>query len=135
MCLITNKEPQIATEDIQVVKILTEDLRSVYYSFQYEFGVEVSSEIEPSKHPFPFSGVERDYLSRMFGNWHTELHKNGLRAYGSGLHSMSFEYYNEYYVPDNFKIAYLAIIPKGATYIQDFHGLYVSDKLKVIEAL
>lgn len=135
MCLITNKKSRIAKVDIKVVKLLTHDLRAPFYPFQYELGVEVSTEIKDCNDPTPYSAYETEYLRKTFGDWESEVMDGGkLKSYSEGFHSMSLNYFNES-VEDLTYNAFAAIIPKGATYIQDFNGLYISDRLIVVEEL
>lgn len=138
MCLITNKKPQIATEDIIVYKILLSDLSSVYQGFQYELNVVECTEITQVNkgHYAPFCRMDHNYLEENFTNWVVDVYCGRLQAYKEGFHSISSTIIEEYLKNDPpFAEEILAkcVIPKGATYIEDFVGFIVSNQIIILE--
>lgn len=141
MCLITNKQPQIATEDIVVYKELNSDLRSGFQYFQYELNKLYSTEIReaPSGTYSPFCQIDRGYLCKTYGGFGQikELIDSGtLKVYQKGFHSISSGILRVFLgVEERYKNSVIVkcIIPKGATYIEDFVGFIVSNQIIIVE--
>lgn len=141
MCLITNKQPQIATEDIVVYKELSGNLCSVFQNFQYELNKLYSTEIKeaPSGTYSPFCQVDRNYLYNTYGGFGQleELIDSGaLKVYQKGFHSISssvLEKFLEIEERTTDSVIVKCVIPKGATYIEDFVGFIVSNQIMIVE--
>ena len=141
MCLITNKQPQIATEDIVVYKELNHNLRSVFQYFQYELNKLYSTEIKesPSGTYSPFCQVDRNYLYNTYGGFEQleDLIDSGaLKIYQEGFHSISLGILGVFLEAEERyenSIIVKCIIPKGATYIEDFVGFIVSNQIMIVE--
>jgi len=136
MCLITNKQPQIATEDIEVCKFLTVDRKAIFYDFQYELGELYETTIAESLAEYtPFTITENMYLNSNFDDWEEDIVDGKLIAYGKGFHSIKKDKINIYINEMENSVTFKAIIPKGATYIEDFENLIISNQIIITERL
>ena len=138
MCLITDKEPKIATEDIVVYKFLNEDLTSPYQGYQYFLNKIYITQLQTTKKYediCPFCDLDAKFLSKHFDNYSSEVEDGNLFCYEKGFHSISEETLNssEFKKESITKHCFKCIIPKGATYVEDFVGFIVSDKIIIKE--
>jgi len=141
MCLITNKQPQVATEDIVVYKELGHNLCSVFQNFRYELNKLYSTEIKeaPPGSYSPFCRIDQNYLYETYGGFEQleELIDSGaLKIYQEGFHSISLNILETFLEAEERcanSVIVKCIIPKGSTYIEDFVGFVVSNQIMIIE--
>lgn len=141
MCLITNKQPQIATEDIVVYKELSGNLCSVFQNFQYELNKLYSTEIKeaPAGVQTPYCGIDQKYLYdtfRGFDGLEEAINANIVTVYEQGFHSISSQVYEKWLQTEERcanSVIVKCIIPKGATYIEDFVSFIVSNQIMIVE--
>ena len=137
MCLITNKKPQVATEDITVYKILRSDFSSLYQGFQYELNVPEHTDITQARDGFfnAFCCIDLCYLESNFIDWTLEVDCGHLQVYEEGFHSISTTIIEEFLrcEPLVTEIIVECVIPKGATYIEDFVGFIVSNQITILK--
>lgn len=91
--------------------------------------------------PSSFCDLDSEYLNKNYPDWlypesFFEIYE--LSCYEEGFHSISEKTFMEN--PDNFRSdlepeysAFKCIIPKGSTYVEDFVGFIVSDKIIIKE--
>lgn len=135
MCLITKNQKQIAAEDINVYKVLSPELDTLYYGkFKYELGKLYETDILRSWDYTWADIISYDYfqnLDRACDNPFSE----GFISYGQGFHSIrTIERVEQHIngISDEFRV-FKCIIPKGAEYIIDETGLVISNKIIVVE--
>jgi hypothetical protein len=145
MCLITNdKTKYIAEEDITVYKVLafTEDEeycgRSLFHGYhQYKWGEQPEVEIKESREWTTHDDIVTNKCREIYPQfkldyWGTSISKEQRDMFmciGAGYHSMTRERidWGEY------SLVVKCIIPKGAEYYKDMTGLYVSNRLTLVE--
>ena len=141
MCLITNKRPQIATEDIVVYKELRSNLCSVFQHFQYELNKLYSTEIKesPTGQYSSFCSIDQCYLYDNYGGGEgleDAIDCRELTVYQEGFHSISLGVLGVFLEAEGRRensVTVKCIIPKGATYIEDFVGFIVSNQIMIVE--
>lgn len=134
MCLILDEKTRvkIAKEDIKVFKILSPQLRSIFYGgFQYEKGKLYETEILPSTQRVwsAFADTDEHYLTSKYGNF--RYNRTGLKAFGQGFHSSLNKENIEEVIKSSDKRLFNATIPKGARYYVGGTGLVISNKIIV----
>lgn len=138
MCLITNqKEPLIAEEDINVHKYLTEDLRAMYYPFQYMLDFQHETEIKEAildkQTPnWCFFATEDERWAKSVTPIGRIEDNPELICFSEGFHSIKPDDKNDMCCTGT---RFHAIIPKGSQYYKNPIGLYVSNKLIIIKKL
>lgn len=136
MCLITNKKPKIAEEDIVCYKIVHKDLKSEIQKFQYEFDTLYSTEIKTTldiDKIRPYSSVDSKYLDDHYADYIDECFSGKLTAYSEGFHSSS-----KVDILQNRSSSIVlveCIIPKGSQYVEDFVGYIVSNQIIIKKVL
>ena len=136
MCLITNKKPQIATEDIVVYKLLTAKLKAPFTYFQYVldhlYQTELTTTIDPEDIRC-FCSVDQRYLENHFEDWTNDCEEGILTVYQKGFHSISSVELAQRC--DLGVVLFKCIIPKGSIYVEDFVGFIVSNQMIIKEML
>lgn len=134
MCLITDKQPEVLTEDLETYKLVYKDTKvnsfsAIHYPFEYKTNVLYSTTIETSTRLSPFDDISlRDY-EQNFGITNDCF-------YGKGFHSALSEQRLielEIYLDFSNTIIVKCLIPKGSVVIYDRTGLLVSNQIKILE--
>jgi len=145
MCLITNdKTKYIAEEDITVYKMLafTHDEkycgRSYHHgNYYYMWGEQPEVEIKESNQWTAYDSEAIDMCETIYPQFHASYFGEGIKqeqrdifmCIGAGYHSMvkgRIDWTTDL-------IVVKCLIPKGAEYYKDMTGLYVSNRLVVVE--
>jgi hypothetical protein len=145
MCLITNdKTKYIAEENITVYKKLEPSDNSRYCGksasrgHKYQWGEQPEIEMKESNDWTPYNWESLDACRNIYPSFvvsHVgkvpQEQRNIFMCIGAGYHSMSKD--NLYNQNPLYHFIVKCIIPKGAEYYKDMTGLYVSNKLILIE--
>lgn len=135
MCLITNKEIQVATEDITVYKELNQDLTSAIMGFQYKLNKLYKAKLTTTiKDSVSFCIIDTEYLNTNFADWRKSVLSGELTCYEEGFHS-SISLQNMLDIKDEERETLIVecLIPRGTRYVEDFVGFIVSEQIIILK--
>lgn len=131
MCLITNQEPVIINQDINVYKILIPAENNCYISpimgFTYEVNKMYKSEISETREDAAF-----DEISLSFACFYKKLKLKPLKYYAKGFHSAICKERLQTEVCGGEKIVE-CVIPKESKIIFDNTGLIISNAIIIVK--
>lgn len=133
MCLITKRtEPIILEEDLEVYKLLTKSLWSLFYfpSKGYILDELYITEIKESDDWCCFDNSDELILEKEFPNWKTATPQE-LICIGQGFHSAL----KPERIQDGYYSIFKCIIPKGSEIYKEPSGLVVSNQIIIKEKL
>ncbi len=140
MCWVTKKqcELKIAEGDIPVIKIMREDLRSVYECFLYELGKKYTTELGPVLESLCIGAPQEDFyvIHKGFHSYSvgciisTEIVSDSFLACAKKFTTVEYNRELLDFLPDVIEVN--CIIPKGSKYYVNERGEYVSDSIEII---
>lgn len=133
MCLITNKQPKIATEDIEVLKVLHKSLVSPFQNFQYELNKIYYTELSTELYGTPCCSIDTNYLNNSYYDYTKSILNGELLCYERGFHSCLKLRLGIHLKTGDTRELFKCIIPKGSTYVEDFVGFIISDQIIIKE--
>lgn len=158
MCLITKQsEPEITTEEMQTVKIVSINPSLPGYAiasynwFEYILNKPYRTEIKISKEPKPFNILVQDYYKynksyqRIVGQSGVTaiMDEEPLFAYGNGFHSIIKDSDQHRFIKEriehgiipSFHTVVICTIPAGSEIYKDATGLIVSNNIIVTDKI